>query len=179
MKRINVNGDRNIITGDNPIIFVAPDERREQGVIEDIFQFVLDKIANQTLNKSRPEKLLHTREKIELNFKNVVERDEVKQYFTHSYNKISIIEKYFETLQNEDQNDIHNFAYSNYCELKTQLNTPILILRELFKVFIPDTKDRNPQYVNIANSIVLFFFDDCTIFEKTEKELSRQTTLFD
>lgn len=177
--KTNIEGNNNIVAGSGSKVFVIPDEKREQGVIEEIFQMVLDKIETQQTNKAQPERLVHTLEKIQLNFFDIEEQQEVKCYFTASYNKISLIERYFETLENEDQNDIHNYAFLNYCELKTKFNSQILILRELFKVFIPDSKDKNPQYVNIANAIVLFFFDDCTIFEKTQSERIKQISLFD
>ena len=177
--KINIEGNRNIVTGDNANIFIAPDEKKEQGIIEELFKFVLKQMHESHTNQNRPNKLIHTLEKIKINFENLSEQNEVKQYFTHSYNKINLIERYFENLDSEEQNDIHNFAHLRYQELKHKYNTPIETLRNLFKEFVPKNKESNPQYVNLSNAIVLFFFDDCTIFEKTKIEKSNQTSLFD
>lgn len=177
--RNSIKGNKNILANRDVNIYELPDEKREQGILEEIFQFVLDKIDNIESNRTKPDKLLHTKEKIELNFRDNNEQEEVKIYFTNCYHKISLIEKYFETLDIEEQSDIHNYAYLNYQELKEKFKKPILVLRELFKIFIPDLKEKDPQYVNIANALVLFFFDDCTIFEKTKGEKNIQTTLFD
>lgn len=174
-----IKGNRNILANRDVNIFEAPDEKKEQGILEVIFQYVLEKIQHSDGVKEKPDSLLHTKQKIELNFSENDEQDEVKIYFTNSYHKITLIEKYFQLLSTEEQRDIHNYAYYKYCELKDKLNSPIQILRELFKIFLPDDKDKNPQYVNLANAIVLFFFDDCTIFEKTFVEKNNQKTLFD
>jgi len=36
----------------------------------------------------------------------------------------------------------------------------------------PNEKKNNPKYKNAAHAFILLFFDDCTIFEKTEKQKS-------
>lgn len=177
--KTKIEGNKNIVTGDNSNIFITPDEKKEQGIIEELFKFVLRQMKENVTNQNRPNKLIHTLEKIKINFEKTSEQNEVKQYFTHSYTKITQIERYFENLDSEDQNDIHNFAHLRYQELKQKYNNPIETLRNLFKEFVPKNKESNPQYVNLSNAIVLFFFDDCTIFEKTKIEKSNQTSLFD
>lgn len=177
--KAEVTGDKNILSNRDTIINYNQNEEREQGVIEDVFNYVITKIKDFPFKKGEPDKLLHTKQKIELNFKLLSEQNEVKEYFTNGYNKLTLIESYFETLGTEEQNDIHNFAFYNYSQLKDKGLKSIKIFRELFKVFIPDYKEKEPMYINIANAIVLFFFDDCTIFEKTEKENNNQTSLFD
>lgn len=174
----NTIGNNNITAGGD-VIFNSPNEQREQGVLEDIFKYVLDRIGTSDQKKEKADKLLHTKQKIELNFKSDDEQHEVKEYFTKSYHKITLIEKYFELLTSEEQSDVHNYSYLKYRELKGNGKAPINILRELFKIFLPDGKEKNPQYINLANALVLFFFDDCTIFEKTEQEKNKQKTLFD
>jgi hypothetical protein len=177
--KTKIEGNHNIVSEGDATIFIAPDEKKEQGIIEELFEFVLEQVDENKKSKNRPNKLVHTLDKIKLNFTNVSEQNEVKQYFTNSYNKITQIEKYFETLDNEEQNDIHNFAHLKYQELKHKYDNPIETLRNLFKEFVPKNKESSPLYVNISNAIVLFFFDDCTIFEKTKKEESKQTSIFD
>ncbi len=174
----NILGNNNINAG-RDVIFNSPNEQKEQGVLEDIFNFVLKKIGTSDSQKGKTDKLLHTKQKIELNFKGDDERQEVKEYFTQSYHKITLIERYFELLTSEEQSDVHNYSFLKYRELRDEVKKPIIILRELFKIFLPDGKEKNPQYINLANALVLFFFDDCTIFEKTEKEKQEQKTLFD
>lgn len=173
-----IKGNKNINAG-RDVIFQSPNELKEEGVLEDIFQYVLTKINDIDFKKEKNDKLLHTIEKIKLNFKKEEDQEEVKIYFTNSYHKITLIERYFESLTNEEQTDIHNYSYLKYCELKSETQSPILILRQLFKIFLPNGKEKNPQYTNLANALVLFFFDDCTIFEKTNSEKKTQTSLFD
>ncbi len=179
---INIPGDHSKVVGgdDNSVTNIYSDnEKREQGILEEIFNYVINKVKDNSKRNKKSDKLIHTKEKIELNFEGEAERQEVKEYFTHSYHKIILIESYFELLSAEDQNDIHSYSYLRYQELKGKLDSPINILRELFKIFLPDGKEKNPMYINLANALVLFFFDDCTIFEKTAHEKDDHKTIFD
>lgn len=185
VKDQSVSGAGNVTSGNdthihyNVYLQTADTEISGQTVIDDILTFVIDNIKKPgNTVKGKPEKLIKTRQKIERNFKKADERAEVKEYFTHSYTKINLIEEKYRLLDNNVQLEIHGYIFSVYKELKTN-KSGIEILRELFKHFLPTGKEKDPQYVSFAKAFVLFFFDDCTIFEKTKQEKAAQTSLFD
>ncbi|MBK9583412.1 MAG: hypothetical protein IPO48_16390 [Saprospiraceae bacterium] len=115
---------------------------------------------------------MNTQEKIELNFTEESERQEVHNYFTFAYSKLSLVESKFSALDTEDQDDIHAYLLARYKTLASQSNSNIEVLRKLFQEILPNEKKNNPKYKNAAHAFILLFFDDCTIFEKTEKQKS-------
>ena len=169
-------GDGNISSGRDTFINQIEATKNDYGVIEIMFEFVLKKIEDNddtdTKSSTTRDKLIHIKDKIELNFKTQVERSEVKEYFTKLYTKINFVEKAFQSLDTEEQNDVHFYILNNYNSLKRNDDetSPIEILTELAHGFIPENQLQNPTYKSIAHAIILFFFDDCTIFEKTSKE---------
>ena len=58
--RNSIKGNKNILAERDVNIYELPDEKREQGILEEIFQFVLEKIDNSKSNRTKPDKLLHT-----------------------------------------------------------------------------------------------------------------------
>ncbi|MDN3595301.1 hypothetical protein [Zunongwangia endophytica] len=164
-----IKGDNNLMAG-RDIYQNFPEE--DYGVIDTIFNYVLDKIKEGKSDKPSltKDKLIHINEKIKLNFINKSERDEVRFYFTQLYLKINFVEKAFSTLNSQDQASIHYYIHSNYKKLKRQSLRPINILIDLPEIFVPKKYSKNPSFKSIAQGIVLFFFDDCTIFEKTSSE---------
>ena len=95
------------------------------------------------------------------------------------FSKITAVEKSFQALDENDQQDVHFFISSNYYDIKREEQNKIIILKKLSSIFIPPTQIKNPTYYSISQAIVLFFFDDCTIFEKTVNEINMQSNLFD
>lgn len=149
----------------------ATQEESDQGVIDEIFQYVIANTNNSELiDKSRPEKLLRMERKITRNFKKAQERNEIKEYSRLAFEKIALIEKGFSNLEPQEQNDIHSCIFSSYKENKKNGMDNLTNFYSLYKGFIPIGKSNNPQYQNLAKSFVLFFFQDCTIFEKTKQE---------
>lgn len=165
-----IKGDGNFMADGNIYLNYTPEE--DYGVIKTIFKYVLDKTESDQSDEpslSR-DKLIHINEKIILNFSENSEREVVRKYFTQLYLKISFVEKAFSSLSNDEQSDIHFYIYSNYQEFKRESIKPIEILTKLSSTFIPSNQFKNPNFRSIAQAIVLFFFDDCTIFEKTPSE---------
>lgn len=165
-----IKGNHNYMADGNIYVQNTPEE--DYGVIKTIFNYVLDKIDEDQPDEpslSR-DKLIHINDKIKLNFTEKSERDEVKKYFTQLYLKINFVEKAFSSLGSDDQADIHFYIFSKYKGLKRKSIKPIDILTDLSEIFIPTNQSKNPNFISIAQGIVLFFFDDCTIFEKTSSE---------
>jgi len=179
-----VSGRDTVFEGDSFNNFTVTGEKDELGIIQNIFDKVLNDVNKaeyiETESSKTRDKLIHIKEKIEINFKNNDEREEVKTYFTQLYSKISFVEKAFQVLDSEQQNEFHYYVMNNYKKLKRSDDnySQIQILDNLTKVFIPKNQTKNPAYQSVAQSIVLFFFDDCTIFEKTQIE-PKQISLFD
>jgi hypothetical protein len=114
--------------------------------------------------------LLKTEKKINRNFKKTNEKTEILDYCKFASEKIALIDKAFSNLNSQEQNDIHTYILSRYCENRKNGSDNLNNFYSLFKHFIPPDKLNNPTYENIAKSFVLFFFQDCTIFEKTREE---------
>lgn len=175
--RQSINGNNNnqtVAETINNYYTVADQEVIDQGVILDIFNFVLENLSNaEILTKARPESLIKTEKKINRNFKKSQEKREITEYCKLASNKIALIEKAFEKLDSQDQNDIHSYILSRYMENKNCGMNNVENFYSLYKHFIPLNKNTNPTFENIAKSFVLFFFQDCTIFEKTRAELQQ------
>lgn len=156
-------------------------EISDQGIITEMFNNVLNNIRNATEeNVSKPDGIINTLDKIKKNFINVDEQDEIRNYCLLHSSHINLIEKSFSNFDSTDQNEIHSYILSRYQENRRgQQLSNIDNFYALYKHFIPQNKDKNPAYEGIAKSIVLFFFQDCTIFEKTDKEREKQLKFFE
>lgn len=176
------------VTGDSPEIKIkntinnyanAHKEVEEQIIIQEIFDNAIELSKGDSVSVKYKDdgKLTHTLKKIKINFKDKNHEDEVRMYFTNSFNKKNSIERYLVSLDSELQTDLENHVFGKYSQLK-DTKTSLEILRELFVIYLPIGKRNNPIYTNMAQAYVLLFFEDCTIFEKTEEEINRQTDLF-
>ncbi|MDP3066808.1 MAG: hypothetical protein Q8N08_08740 [Methanobacteriaceae archaeon] len=143
-------------------------DQRDFGIIDEIFKSVIKDLES---NESRLDKdHINLSKKIEINFKDEEERRRVQEYFKYAYTKIALIEKRIQEEDSEVQNDLHGHLFQRYNSLKDEGLNNLQILEKLFSQFIiPDKKD-NAEYTNLTRAFILFFFDDCTIFEKTESE---------
>ncbi|SNB22487.1 hypothetical protein KU06062604_780008 [Flavobacterium psychrophilum] len=180
-----INGNDNFTAQRDVNVYQSSVDTSENefGVINDIFNYVI-KVANEkelvdSKKALTTDKLVHLNEKIKINFQNENDINEVKIYFTQLFSKINAVEKSFQTLDENDQQDVHFFVSSNYYDIKREEENKIVILKKLANFFIPPNQIKNPTYFSISQAIVLFFFDDCTIFEKTKSEINLQTNLFD
>lgn len=186
-KRQAIKGNNNtqaetIVYTTNNYSATEQEEVVDRGIVDEIFNSIISSIQDGQSNKEKglTEVLLKSGKKIIKNFKTDADREEVKDYYKYAYLKISLIEENYQKIGiergNDVQSDIHGYIHGLYIELKGKHDSSILILRELFKKLVPKGKEDNPLYVNIAKAFVLFFFDDCTIFEKTAEE-KKQTKL--
>jgi hypothetical protein len=153
---------------DATFIQIAKTDEKDFGIIDEIFKSVIKSLGS---SESLPDKgHINLSKKIEINFKDEEERRRVQKYFKYAYTKIALIEKRIQEEDSEVQNDLHGHLFQRYNSLKDRGLNSLQILEELFSQFIiPDKKD-NAEYTNLTRSFILFFFDDCTIFEKTESE---------
>lgn len=163
---VQSNRDTNI----NQYFNLEQEDVLDLGAINEIFDHVIQECGKTSEREINDDgKLIFVEDKILLNFEET-DINEVKTYFTYAYTKISLVSNEFIRLDEENQKDINSFIYTMYIKLKDEKKGNIYILRRMFENVIPKDKINNPQYANIAKAFILFFFDDCTIFEKTEKE---------
>lgn len=137
-------------------------EIEEAEVIDEIFKDVIGRI-DEDAPDSKLEPGIPLEKKIKLNFTDVNEQEEVRDYFKYAFQKIDLIEKRMSSEGAETQRDLHSFMLSRYTKLKRGNLTPIATLHKLFEEVSSAVKNTNE---NLAKAFVLFFFDDCTIFEK-------------
>ena len=158
---------------------LAKEEELEQGIVSSIFQYVIENCKkNQQTPKAMPEKVLKIKKKISINFKTVEEKEEIIEFCRLASDKIALIEKAFSELDGDDQNDIHSYILGKYCKNKHKRISNIDNFYALCDDFIPIKQKGNPKVEHIARSFVLFFFQDCTIFEKTQEEKCINTLQF-
>lgn len=146
-------------------------EERDFGIIDEIFKSVMIKLKeNKDEIHTRDASHINVNKKIEINFDNEEERERVRQYFKYAYTRIALIEKRIREEDSEGQKAIQCHVFGRYNALKDSGLNNIQILEKLFEQFIPTGKSDNSDYTTLTRSFILFFFDDCTIFKKTDTE---------
>lgn len=163
------NGTQILAT--NVYLKSANEEQEEVVVIDEIFSHILNALKNY--KGTTEEGYLHLDEKIKLNFTDENDRKAVANYFKLALTKVKLIEKRVQEAENETQNDLQGHVFGKYYELKKIGMGNMEVLHELFNIFIPKNKERDSCYVNLAKAFVLFYFEDCSIFEKTQAEIHK------
>lgn len=153
------------------LIIGLPTVVEDMGIIAVIFSYVSDNItACLNYDNSQPPKdWVKTSEKIKINFAGD-ERTVVADYYRNALPKVRMIEDYFQTLDNENQADLHNHMCGIYNTNKMNGLSTIKNLHSLFNEVVPIGQKMDAHYTNMAKALVLFFFEDCTIFEKVASE---------
>lgn len=148
---------------------------KELLALEDVINNALDSANLDSEPLIDDQKLITINDKIVLNFKTEHERQAVRDIRERTFAQIDLIDDIFKEKLPDDVNAITQCAHDVYNSLKAKNQQPFEILQNMFKIFTPKDKD-DPRYRLAVKAFVLYFFDDCTIFEKTKEEL--QTSLF-
>jgi hypothetical protein len=164
----NAPNHGNQIIATNVYIQSEVESTDEIVIIDEIFSYVLATLKGY--DGTNANGYLHLEEKIKLNFINEADREAVERYFKFALTKVRLIEQRVQEAEPEIQNDLQGHVFGKYYELKSKKMSNVDILHELFNIFVPKHKERNSQYVNLAKAFVLFYFEDCSIFEKTKTE---------
>ena len=157
-------GDTNIFLND------LKEDTADLLVVDGIFNDVIKKIKNDQIIIDTTH--LSLNEKIKLNFINEADQQAVKRYCEYALIKISLIERRLQEEDSETQKDIQSYVFEKYTKLKQEKTSNLDILHSLFDYFILVDKKNDARYIHLAKAFILFFFDDCTIFEKTKNEIS-------
>lgn len=144
-------------------------DEQEVTIIDEIFEDILKKIKKQKGNYSYTNSI-NLEDKIKLNFKDESDQEQLREYFKYALLKLSLINERMSSENTENQNDIHSFLLSRYHHLKKECASNIDLLNKLFDEVTPLAKRLDPNYHSLGKAFILFFFEDCTIFEKTEAE---------
>lgn len=166
-----VGKDFNGILNEGVMHIGVPAVAEDMGIIAIIFKYVTDNIHEcNNYDKSKPPAgWVKTSEKIQINF-SLSETQTVVGYYKYTLPKVRMIEQYFQTLDSENQAELHSHMFGMYSVNKANGMSPIDNLHKLFEAVIPANQKLNARYTSMAKSLVLFFFEDCTIFEKTLSE---------
>lgn len=163
------DNSHNIQAGGNVLYCdFSKSDQKDFGIIDEIFKNVIKDLQSSDRQTNREH--VDLLNKIEINFKSDEDRVRVKNYFKYALTKISLIEKRIQEENTEIQNDLNGHVFQRYNALKDQGLSNIDILEQLFSQFIIPEKNDNPEYCSLTRAFILFFFDDCTIFEKTDAE---------
>ncbi|MBW4890221.1 hypothetical protein KXQ82_10860 [Mucilaginibacter sp. HMF5004] len=147
------------------------DDLTELTIVDELLQHIKENAKRDIPNASSiNEKFVKIDKKISINFK-PEEQAGIKTLFTYAFSKISLIEERIGNMDSDDQACLHSHFLGMYLENKANGLTPLQNLTELFKKTTPANRSSDPKYTSFAQSIILFFFDDCTIFEKTPEEV--------
>ncbi|KUG06912.1 hypothetical protein [Solirubrum puertoriconensis] len=139
----------------------------ELGVIGEVFSFVTQNIdACKQYKKSKPDTWVQTQDKMRINF-SAKDCEAIEQLYYNALPKMKLIESYFQKLDEDQHDDLHNYFYELYLIHRSRDINPMMIFSDLITSIIPPNRQRDPQYRNIAMAMVMMFFEDCTIFEKT------------
>jgi hypothetical protein len=163
--------------------------RQDRDIIDDIFHHILENVPSKgtTLEEIRDSKpFTKLKIKVPLNFPK--QQMKIFQEMLHqTWDKKSLIEHYLaeqsaidETkvfdLQGHIQSEFRRLRGSNEHNIKIG---DVQVIEQLSQQYIKDNhKSNDPIYQANAKAIVLYFFEFCTIGQKTDKEEGETLDLF-
>lgn len=167
------NGSKNKLAG-RDIKISNRYEQRARGIslkmklYKELFDSLLrDLDSNQTVITDDGV-FLRTKSKIELNFPE--SKEVVADYYNESICELELVRSAIQMYSGSQQKAVHSQLRRRYNELKLEYKEPLAIFHALVEYMTPREKQDDPLYSGVAQSIVLFFFEDCTLFEKTFAE---------
>ena len=156
-------------------IFLSPDygegakqDLENYSIINELLTYVLNLAKHTNSNLSRDAyDFVNIKEKLKINFVNFDDRKRVYDYLVFCFEFLATIEHVFSSLDNLDQKAIRHQVRTDYDQLKAQSTDNVQIFSELSQRY---NTQHNERYKLLSRCLVVYFFDDCTIFEKTSKE---------
>ena len=148
----------------------AEEEIAELETINEIFEEVtrlIQERETRDLDYADERWHLKTTKKIMLNFSNQEDRRSVQVFAVKAVRLVRSIEERMQAETPEIQDSITAYVFSKYDEFKRAGLSNYSVLTKLFDEFMPAGKS---VMKNAVRAFVMFFFEDCTIFEKEEVE---------
>lgn len=164
-----------VVQSNNGVLNIAAQQEKEDfSILENIYISIFDQGIPEEIYEDG---YLELGAKIKLNFSTTEDRDTVSDYFKYAYPKILAVESWIVVAGRDKENDLRGFILNKYRLLKVQDISSYKILEDLFSQFKIPEKKHDLAYDQMARALVLFFFEDCTIFKKTGQEKMRQERL--
>lgn len=140
-------------------------------VINEIIRTCITKLEGESL-KPDPDNasLLHSKEKIALNFKDSGDADQVTNYLRNTLAYADLIGEAINDYPDLDSGDLEDYVRDVYNKHKLKDQRSMYILQSMFESFIPADKRDDIIYMSWSRRFVMKYFENCTIFERTELE---------
>ena len=167
----------------NNYFLMAEREKIDWGIIEEIFDYVFEKLKTNTSiaeseHKGKDKnKLRKLNEKIKINFEET-RRKMVKETFTKNWGRKALVEQFVKNQMEIDENRVFaliDLIQNKYVTISggDDFESPIKdfeVFEKIGRTLLPGDKQKNPDYISNAKTIVLHFFEFCEIGEKTVAE---------
>lgn len=109
---------------------------------------------------------MNTKAKIDLNFTNEADRDMVSVFFIAASPFFNDIALFLKSEPPVKQKNIQSAVQQKYYELKQRHDSNTEVLNYLIEGYTPREKKNDPDFMICAKALVLFYFENCSIFEK-------------
>jgi|GEM_PF-2323535 len=139
-------------------------DKYEFSIVDTIFRNIINN--NNDGRTYRYKENIKLEKKIKINFPNKEVQKIVSQHFRYAFIKYKRIEERMQQESPETQNDLHADILSMYRNFLKYGKSGEDLLNALFEYYTPKEYAKNESYRNLAKAYVLFFFEDCTIFEQ-------------
>lgn len=147
------------------------------GILGEIIEYALEEKIPRDFSYNGASDLSHEAElqvKIPLNTDNEEDTDELRDIFLSHWGMIMDVAKYLGDI--EDQGKVirlKEYVKSQFRIVRSENKNIIQIFDRLPFSVLPREKASNPDYNVIAKAIVLYFFEQCDVGKKTQKEKER------
>ena len=143
--------------------------------IDAILSTCVELIKSRELKPSRKQGLpMAIQGKIDLNFSDFHEADQVRRYLMTSLPYSETISEVINNHVDIDSSDIEAYMQDTYNNLRNKGKEPLEILMSLFERFVPDGKKSDLVYMEWSRRFVLKYFENCTIFKRTKNEIQQE-----
>lgn len=141
-------------------------------VINEIISTCIERIKTSppVSTISADERLLHSKEKIELNFQGTSDADQVTEYLRHSLAYSDTIAEAINQYPGLDPVDLEDYMRDVYNKHKLKDSRSMHILLAMFDSLVPAEKADDIIYLSWSRRFVMKYFENCTIFERTKAE---------
>ena len=172
--------DRKLIEYEKNIV----EEQKDYGIIEEIFDFIFDKLGSIPSVQITNDRLTEILEKIELNFtpdNQKVVRKSISELWEHK----NLVERFVQEQSRIDENEVlalQIFITNRFLEIRgTSLVEERVrdysIFEKIALTLLPTKSNKNPKYIINGTAIVLYFWELCNFGKRTRSQ-GEQTDLF-
>jgi hypothetical protein len=188
VKTDNIIGTQNVHNYPSSDTSQLDQSRQDRDIIDEIFHHILENVPSKgtTLKQIRDSKPFpKLKVKVPLNFPKQ-QMNTFQEMLHQTWDKKNLVEHYLAELSAIDQTkvfDLREHIQSEFRRIKSSSDHNIEIgdlpiIEQLSEQYLKDSKKNDPVYQANAKAIVLYFFEFCTIGQKTKKEEGETLDLF-